>query len=281
MGGRANIGGTVYDFTGLGQADNARAMSDKMAQTLLEIQQNYGEDFVRQRLADLEQSDPVGFAARRQLFDRILADVERDPNRPMADETQGLITDLLQKGGKLDAKQTEEVQQNVRGGQLRRGIYLGNAPASQEASAVEQAGEQMRTQRQQQALQFQTSGISPEDVQYRRIQQSLANLGAFTNNQTPTAQFQGLSAAGRGAAPFTTTQPINTQTDPNMLGNLYSQNVNWANSQVSPFTDGVTGGASALGAYTGYAQPSGAPAGTQFGASGTAYAPGAYVPRYL
>lgn len=255
-GGRANIGGRVYDFTGLGEADNARVMSDRMAQTLLDIQRNYGADFIRQRLASLEQSDPEGFAARRQLFDRILADSERNPNRPLAEETQGLITDLLQQGGQLTDRQKEEVQQGVRGQQLRRGIYLGNAPASQEATAVTQAGEQMRGAREAQALQFQTSGISPEDVEYRRIQQSLQNLGAFMSGQTPTAQFGGLSAAGNGAAPFTTGGPMNVHTNPNAAlqgiqnaNAIYSGNVNWANSQVNPFVAGISGGMDATASY--------------------------------
>lgn len=256
MGGKAVIGGKTYDFTGLGDADNARVISDKMAQTMLDIQKNYGADFIKQRIADLKQSDPAGYAARKQLFDKILADAEANPNRPLAQETQDQVTQLLQQGGKLDAKQTEEVQQGVRGQQLRRGIYLGNAPASQEANAVVQAGEGLKTARQQQALGFQTSGVSPEDVEYRRIQQALGNLGAFVNNQSPTAQFGSLSAAGNGAAPFTTSGGVNQATNPNAglqgiqnANSIYAGNVNWSNNQVSPWTSAVSGG---LGAYDAY-----------------------------
>src|ERR1017187_1373125 len=73
-GGSANIAGQNYDFTGLGNADVAGQMSGQMAQALLDIQNNYGSQYVQQRLADLQQSDPTGYAARQQLFDKILAD---------------------------------------------------------------------------------------------------------------------------------------------------------------------------------------------------------------
>ncbi|HXJ71998.1 MAG TPA: hypothetical protein VNM37_04055, partial [Candidatus Dormibacteraeota bacterium] len=63
----------------------------------------------------------------------------------------------------------------------------------------------VKQQRQQEGLSFLQSGVSPEDVTYRRIQQSLANLGAFVNNETPEAQFGQLSGAQSGAAPFTST----------------------------------------------------------------------------
>jgi hypothetical protein len=263
MGGKATIGGKTYDFTGLGDADNASAVSDKMAQALLDIQKNYGSDFVKQRLADLQQSDPNGYAARKQLFDKILADADKNPDRPLAQDTQNQIMQLLQQGGQLTTgpnSETEQVQQGVRGQQLRNGIFLGNAPASAEASAIEQAGEQKRTQNQQQAINFQTSGVSPEDVEYRRIQQSLSNLGAAINGTTPEAQFGSLTSAGNGAAPFTSTGGINVSTNPNagLLGiqganAIYAGNVNWNNSQVNPFISGLQGGlgtlqtASALG----------------------------------
>jgi hypothetical protein len=253
MGGKATIDGKEYDFTGLGDADTAAAMSDKMAQTLLELQQQYGPEFVKQRLAELKAADPTGYAARQQLFDRIMADAEANPDRPMNQALQDLVQGELSKSGKLDARQIQEVQQGVRGKQLRNGIFLGNAAASEEANAVVRAGENLRDQRQQQAAGILQSGVLPQDVQYRQIQQSLANLGAFTNGQNPTAQFQSVSSASNGAAPYFTGSQNQAATNGNATAqgiqdamSLYSSNMNWANSQINPWLAGLAGGASGI-----------------------------------
>ena len=253
MGGKAVINGVEYDFTGLGDADTAAVMSDKMAQTMLELQQEYGPEFVKQRLAELKAADPTGYAARQQLFDRIMADAEANPDRPMNKALQDAVQGELGKAGKLDARQIEEVQQGVRGKQIGRGIILGNAAASEEANALVGASESLRDRRQQQAAGFLGSGLSPEDVQYRNIQQSLSNLGAFTNGTTPTAQFGAVSSASNGAAPLYTGSTNTASTNPNATVqgmqdamSLYSTNMNWANSQINPWMAGIAGAASGL-----------------------------------
>jgi len=251
MGGKGTINGKVYDFTGLGDADTAAAMSDKMAQTLLDLQKQYGPDFIKQKLAELKVADPTGYAARQQLFDQIMADAEASPDRPMNNRLQAMVQEELAKGGKLDARQTEQVQQGVRGKQLRQGIFLGNAATSEEAGALVNAGEAERTKRQQQGIGILNSGVLPEDVQYRQIQQALSNLGNFTNGASPTAQFNSLSSASNGAVPFQTGAANQAQLNPNAtqmgMGNaldLYSQQQNWANSQVNPWMAGISGGVS-------------------------------------
>jgi len=255
MGGKVTIDGKEYDFTGLGDADNARVMSDQMAQALLDIQKDLGPEFIKQRLRELEQADPQGFQARKDLFARILAQIERDPDRPLAADLQTSIMGELQRAGRLDARQTSQVQQAVRGGQVARGNYLGAAPISQEAGAVVAAGDALRGQQQQRGLDFLNSGVSPEDVEYRRLQQSMANLGAFIGGTTPTAQFQQLSNAGNGAAPFIgggyNTQQTNpnagTQGVQNALA-IYQGNVNWSNSQANPYMAGLSMGIQTLNA---------------------------------
>lgn len=204
MGNKITVGNKTYDFTGLGNADQSNIISDQMAQTMLDIQKNYAPQFIQQKLDELKQSDPNGYAARKQLFDRIINDSKTNPNRPLAQDLQDQVQTMLQGAGKLDDNALQQVQQGVRGGQVAKGIYLGNAPASQEASAVVGASDNLRSQQQQQAEGYLASGISPQDVEYRRIQQSLANLGAAINGQTPEAQFTSVSGAGNGAAPFQT-----------------------------------------------------------------------------
>lgn len=251
-GGKATINGKQYDFTGLGQADVQSQMNSQMAQALLDIQKNYGADYVKQRLADLKQSDPTGYAARQQLFDKILADSKANPDRPLADDLQNSINTELQNAGQLTGKEQEQVQQGVRGSQLKNGIFLGNAPTEQEAGAVEGAAENQRSQVQQQSQAYLASGVSPEDVQYRQIQQSLSNLGAFVNGQNPTAQFQSISGAQNGAAPFTLAPQNNASIN---TGAAEQQGVNNAysiygaqQSQANPFLAGLSTGVSAYGA---------------------------------
>ncbi|HEX7653606.1 MAG TPA: hypothetical protein VF607_08870 [Verrucomicrobiae bacterium] len=258
LGGKATINGQTYDFTGLGNADQNAAVSDQMAQALLDIQKNYGAAYVKQRLADLQQADPAGYAARKQMFDRILADAQANPTRPLATDLQNQVQSLLAQGSRLTTgpgSETEAVQQGVRGQQVGSGIYLGNAPAAQEAAAVVQAGDQQQAQRQAQGLSFLQSGVSPEDVQYRRIQQSLANLGNAINGQSPVAEFASLSGAQSGAAPFNPGPTQSPALNPNAalqgLQNsaaLYSGQVNWANSQVNPWTAGLATAANATSA---------------------------------
>lgn len=250
LGGKATVKGQTYDFSGLGTADNAREMSDQMAKALLDVQKNFGADFVQQRLADLKRADPEGYAARQQLFDKIIADARANPDRPLADELQKQINDQLQNAGRLTAGpggELEQIQQAVRGKQLANNIYLGNAPASEEASAVERAGESKRTAVQGAASNYLAAGVSPEDVKYRRIQQSLANLGAAISGQTPEAQFGSLSGAGNGAAPFTPNYSNPAGIDPNAAleginnaNSIYSGKVNWSQSQVNPWLAGLS-----------------------------------------
>jgi hypothetical protein len=273
-GGSANIGGKNYDFTGQGNADVSAKMSDQMAQALLDIQKNYGSDYVAQRLKDLQQSDPTGYAARKQLFDKIMEDSRAAaPNAKMAGDLQEEVNRQLSNGGQLTGGpggELEQVQQATRGQQIANGIILGNAPASAEASAVEGASEAKRNAAQAAAANYLNAGVSPEDVQYRQIQQSLSNLGAFTNQETPEAQFGSLAGAQNGAAPF---KPVNYSTpasiNPNAAAqgvqnnaNLYSGQMNWASNQINPWMAGVstaTSGANLFSAagWNPFANPAG------------------------
>jgi hypothetical protein len=257
-GGKVTVDGKTYDFTGLGDADNAAVMSDKMAQTLLDIQRAKGPEFIAQRIAELKQADPKGYAARKDLFDRIMAQAQAQPNRPLAGDLQTSIMGELQRAGRLDARELEQVQQAVRGGQVSRGNYLGTAATTQEADAAVKAREALRDQEQTKATGFLESGVTPEDVQYRRLQQSLGNLGHFIEGQTPTAEFKSLSSAGTGATPFVGGGSNSQVTNPNAAAmglqnalDIYRGNVNWSQSQVNPWVAGISTGLSAASAGAG------------------------------
>ncbi len=243
-------GPTNYNFTGLGNAQQNAAMSQAMLPAELNIQQQYGPQYTALALQNLQQANPQAVAARQQEGQQIISNSEAVPNRPMATDLQNQILALTGQSSNLTTgpnSETEAVQQGVRGNQVASGIFLGNAPASQEAAAVVNAGDQQQQQRQQQGLDFLQAGISPEDVTYRRVQQSLSNLGNFVNGQTPEAQFQSLSGAGQGAAPFNTSgvqsPSINTNSALEGLQNaseIYGGNVNWADNQANPWTVGLS-----------------------------------------
>jgi hypothetical protein len=239
----------------VGNAQAANAVSTQTAQALLDIQNNYGPAYIKQRLADLQQSDPQGYAAYQQLFDQIQTDATANPDRPMATNLQNQVQSMLATSGQLDPTATREVQNQVRAGQAMNGITLGNEPAAQESSALVGAADQLQQAQQGQAENYLSAGISPQDVAYRRIQQSLSNLGAFQNGQTPEAEFGQLSGAQSQSAPQ---NPVNYSTPGSLnpgasaaegLGfsnTLYGQSSNFQNQQANPWLSGLTTGVNAL-----------------------------------
>lgn len=254
-GGKVNVDGQTYDFGGLSNADAASKVSSQTAQALLDIQNNYGPAYIKQRLADLQQSDPAGYAAYQQLFDRIQTDATTNPDRPMAADLQNQVQTMLSTSGQLDANGTRQVQNQVRAGQALNGITLGNEPAAQESTALVGASDNLRASQQQQAESYLGSGVSPQDVTYRRIQQSLANLGAFQNGQTPTAEFGQLSGAQSQAAPQTATNystpaslnpGASSAEGLNFANSLYGQTSQFQNQQANPWLSGLTTGVNAL-----------------------------------
>ncbi len=254
LGNKITIGGKEYDFTGLGDAATSAAVSDKMAKTLLDLQREKSPQIIAQRLAELQAADPEGYAARKTLFDKILEYATNNPDRPISTELQTSLQDELAKGvGFDDAKQKEQVTEGVRGKQIKNGIILGNAPASEEAGAVLSAGESLRNQRQQDALAFLQSGQSPEDIAYRDFQQNLNNLGSFVNGQSPTQQFQQVGNAGQQ---FDLTGGVNTNTfNPNAAGqginsafSQFNTQQQYQNAQANPYLSGISIGLSGAAA---------------------------------
>lgn len=243
------------DFTGLGDVEVNQQYAEQLLPQLLALQRELGPEFVKLRLDELQRSDPEGFQMRRDLWDRIRTGVEgaRTADRPGAEALQASILDELERGGALPPSVAQRVSQDVLGQQVARGNWLGNAPAQQEAGAVADASENYRQMRQQQALQFLTSGVSPTDVAAREEQQGLNNLGSFLTGETPQAQFAQVSGAGTGAAPWDTGGVRLPGVDPNaaarglsFASGLYTAQSNLANQQVNPWVAGLTGGVQGL-----------------------------------
>lgn len=116
------------------------------------------------------------------------------------------------------------------------------------------AGEQLQSTRQQNALNLLQSGASPNDVAYRQFQQAISNLGAFQSGQTPSAQFQQVASAANGPvqptgwAPQTNTfSPYAAQSGLNTGLGMYAGQVGWNQGQANPWLSGLSTGATAFG----------------------------------
>lgn len=244
------------DFTGLGTADVQNKVSAQMAQVLLNIQQNYGSQFIAQQLADLKRSDPTGYAAYGQLFDSIQKEASQSPpDAPLAAATQDAIKNALAGSQSLTPQELRETQQDVRGNELSKGVFLGNAPAQAEAGAVLQATDQKNANAQGAASQYLSEGVTPSDLAFRSLQQNLRNYGSFINGETPTAEFSSISGAQNGAAPNPSTGYQTPTLNPgagaesgiNQANQLFGINSSAANSQVNPYLAGLNLGAKGLG----------------------------------
>lgn len=279
LGNKITIDGKEYDFTGLGDVDTAGKVSDKMAQTLLQLQKEKSPQIIAQRLAELKAADPKGYAARQQLFDRIMADAKSNPDRPVASELQKSLQNEIAKGaGFSDEKQAEQVREGVRGKQAANGITLGNAATSEEARTMVNAGESLRDKRQQDALNLLQSGAAPDEVAYRKMQQNLANLGAFQSGETPAAQFQQVSGAQSGPVQLAGKAPDTNTFNPNAAGQginnafgVYNAKSNFANNQANPWLAGLSIAGNAYGTYNKINAPKAPAAANTYGAGGMAY----------
>ncbi|HTI69678.1 MAG TPA: hypothetical protein VMF06_06915 [Candidatus Limnocylindria bacterium] len=162
------------DFTGFGDTDQALAQldgqiqgSDKLAAAGLALDQKYGSQYIAQRLKELEESDPTGFALRKSMG--------------------SAVSDELGHGYKLAPGMRDEVEQATRGAQAARGNILGAAPASAEAMEIGNAGYRLYQQRLANAASF-LSGTTPV-AQFGQI--AGAQQGA-----TPTVMPQVQSGVG-------------------------------------------------------------------------------------
>lgn len=157
----------VADFTGFGDVDMAR---DDLAFEL--------ESAEARAESSLAISEQFG---ERYIAQRLKELEASDPEgfRIRKEMAKSILEEGF--GTDLSDEMTKQVQQQARAAQAARGNILGVAPAAVEAMSVGEAGQRMRQQR-------------------------LANAAALINGQTPVAQFQSLTGAQGGAAPFAPAQ---------------------------------------------------------------------------
>jgi hypothetical protein len=232
----------TVDFTGLGDADIESKVAEQMAPAMLELEKEYGPQFIAQAKAMQELADPDGTAARKELARLINEEAAATPDRPLADELDRQVSDKLAAGGGLTAEETGIADQLLEGEVGSKG----ELDAIKESLVLGGAGYQRGAAGQSVATGWLGSGATPEDVAYRRRQQSMANRGSFLSGQTPTAQFGQLSGAQQGAAPTVFGPPL-AQVNPNAVG-AFAQNAasqyqtggNYAMQQADPWFAGLS-----------------------------------------
>lgn len=252
---RINVGKRKADFTGYGDADVQGRLARDMAETQLDLQRKYGEDFAKVSAEQAALADPEGTAARQLLADKIfeMESGRRDRERPVASALDAsIMADLARKRG-VDDDVTAGIERVL----SRRGDTTLDGQTVADSMERGLAGENRLQQRLQKGLSYLSSGTSPEDAAYREEQQSMANMANFLAGRTPTSQFQSLSSGQQGASPMPRTGAL-PNVDPNLMTNAqsagvgsYSAGIRSAANNVSPWFVGlnaVINGANTAGA---------------------------------
>jgi len=188
------------DFTGYGEADVQGRVAEQMAKNLLDLDKKYGSQFIEEALKQQALADPEGTAARGKLYELIKQQAEKNPERPVADLLDTQVSDQLRAGKGLDATSQRLLDEAIKAAAESRGSRV-EGTEWDEPMTTGFEGQRRLDAAQQKALGWLTSGATPEDVEYRREQQTLGNLSNFVQGRTPQSQFGSLSAAQNGPTP--------------------------------------------------------------------------------
>jgi hypothetical protein len=244
-------GPKTFDFTGFGEADANAAVAQQMAKVQLDLGAKYGEDFAKTAAEQAKLSDPEGYAARQKMDELIQGQINRTPDRSIANTLDRQIQGQLDAGSGLDAETQSMLDDAVRrAGNDRGGLDAGANFADPLTTGYQ--GAARKDAAMQKGLSWLTSGATPQDAAYRDTQQNMSNLSALVNGRTPQSQFASLSAPG--AAPQAQVQG-GAQMPGNSAAvgaqgalNTYGANIQQAQQQVSPWMMGLSGLLSAANA---------------------------------
>lgn len=193
-------GSYTVSFKGYGEADTQGKLAQQNAQTALELSKKYDSEFINSALEQEKLADPEGVAARGRMHELIGEQADNHPDQPVARMLDEQVGAQLRAGKGLDDFDKAALERAVSESLGSRGGGGEGADFSQPLTTGF-AGEGRRAAGARKALAFMTSGATPEDVDYRREQQDIANLSAEINGQTPQSQFSSLSSAQRGPTP--------------------------------------------------------------------------------
>jgi hypothetical protein len=244
-----------YDFSGYGTADIEGELARQYAHLQEQLGAKYGTQFAEEARHEAELADPQSFAARAKELELIQQGIDNPaPINPMATTLDQRMTERLKAGSGLDSMSQEALDKAIQGANASRGGSLGAGDVAESLSTGVE-GAARRQAAIQDALRYVGSGVSPGDVQYRREQQNLQNLGSFVAGRTPESEFQNLSGAGAaGAAPFYGGQPLPQQPSNAGAGGPQYALANWQaglrqqQSQVGGWTTGLSALLGSIGA---------------------------------
>jgi hypothetical protein len=141
------------------------------------------------------------------MHELVKEQADQKPDRPVAELLNRQVGDQLKAGRGLDAFDKAALDKAVTESTGARG-GAGEGADFERTLTTGYAGEQRAQNARRKALAFETSGATPEDVEYRRSQQTMANLSSMINGQTPQSQFASLSGAQRGPTPQVNGNPL-------------------------------------------------------------------------
>lgn len=234
------------DFTGFGEADVQGKIAEDYADLMIELGDKYGQQFVEEARKQLELSDPEGMAAREKMGQMIEQQAEETPERPVADLMEQQVGEQLEAGNRLDAMSRDVLDASLQDALRARG-QTGSVDQFAQPMETGLAGDARRQAGIQKALGWLSSGATPEDVQFRRDQQNLANMGAYIGGRTPQAEFANLSGAQQGATPMRGGAPLPTmnqnagQSSQQAALNDWQMQMGYEANQANPWMAGLSG----------------------------------------
>lgn len=189
------------------------------------------------------------------MSELIQSQIERNPDRPIADMLDRQVAEALAAAGKHGLSDPDQARLDAAVADALAGRGgSGTAANFSQPLTTGFAGEQREAQARQDAAGWLASGATPEDTAYRREQQNLENLSALVNGRTPQSQFRSLTGAQNGPTPMVKgnalpTLPGGTEAAAHStaLSNWRTQQAFDAN-QVNPWMVGLTSAINLAGA---------------------------------
>lgn len=240
-------GPQTFDFSGYGQGQVQGALANSMAQVQLALQQKYDPQFIQQALAEQQQANPQGVQARQLENQLVQQQIARPLNEPVAQTLNSQVQEELQAAntGTLTPEMQNMLMQGGAAAGSDRGGTGTNTPNYAQPLTTGFAGERNILQEMGAGVGELEGGMTPEDIQYRRQQQNIANLSSLVNGQTPESEFASMSGAQAGATPFAQGQPL-SQLPNNGNGAQQAALQSWqtqlqsAEGQVNPWMGGLS-----------------------------------------
>jgi hypothetical protein len=249
----------ISNFSGKSTADIQGQLETQLAQGQLATQAQYDPQFIAQALAEEQQANPEGFAARAEMYKDIQNQINNPLTSPVSNEMQRQVSEKVAAGSNLTPEEQAMLNTAVNQGTAARGD-AGGQPDFSTALTTGQAGTAREMANAGEGINWLESGQTPEDIQYRQEQQNLSNLSNYVSGATPESQFRELTGAQSGATPIAQGAQL-----PSMPTNAagqgaqgaiatYGAGVNNALNSVNPWLSGLSGvlGASNVAASAGW-----------------------------